>query len=255
MSETAVVKVNPEKGIVRSAGNVVEALQEYQRIQHELDSAMPDCIQDIRGKKFRKKQYWRAIRTAFNLNVECIHEELVRGDKDWGYSVRYRATAPNGSFADGDGTCMASEKNRGQMAATVHNVRAHAHTRAFNRAVSNLVGFGEVSAEEAHGTEDAPEPGSSDGPAPAAKPAAKASPGGSNGVWEGVVKEVSRKEGETNGKKWTRYTIVGEDGSRFNTFDKAHVEFIEHEAQGLPVCVTYSQSKYGKDAEFVGPGA
>ena len=32
--------------------------------------------------------------------------------------------------------------------ATEHNVRSHAHTRAFNRAVSNLVGFGEVSAEE-----------------------------------------------------------------------------------------------------------
>jgi hypothetical protein len=31
---------------------------------------------------------------------------------------------------------------------TVHNVRGHAHTRAFNRAVSNLVGFGEVSADE-----------------------------------------------------------------------------------------------------------
>jgi hypothetical protein len=34
------------------------------------------------------------------------------------------------------------------MRATEHNVRSHAHTRAFNRAVSNLVGFGEVSAEE-----------------------------------------------------------------------------------------------------------
>jgi hypothetical protein len=32
--------------------------------------------------------------------------------------------------------------------ATEHNVRSHAHTRAFNRAVSNLCGFGEVSAEE-----------------------------------------------------------------------------------------------------------
>jgi hypothetical protein len=32
--------------------------------------------------------------------------------------------------------------------ASHHNVRGHAHTRAFNRAVSNLVGFGEVSADE-----------------------------------------------------------------------------------------------------------
>jgi hypothetical protein len=34
---------------------------------------------------------------------------------------------------------------------TLHNVRAHACTRAKNRAISDLVGFGEVSAEELAG--------------------------------------------------------------------------------------------------------
>jgi hypothetical protein len=36
---------------------------------------------------------------------------------------------------------------------TLHNTRSTAETRAFNRAVSNLVGGGEVSAEEVY-TED-----------------------------------------------------------------------------------------------------
>jgi hypothetical protein len=121
--------------------------------------------------------------------------------------------------------------------------------------VSNLVGFGEVSAEEAHGTEDAPEPGANDGPAPAARSAAKASPEPSGSVWEGVVAKVERKEGETKGKPWTRYTIVGEDGSRFNTFDKKAIAFIETEAAGLPVCVQFETSKFGKDATYVGPAA
>ena len=57
-------------------------------------------------------------------------------------------------MADGDGSCFSSEK-RGRGQATVHNVRAHAHTRAFNRAVANLVGFGEVSAEEMEGSGEA----------------------------------------------------------------------------------------------------
>jgi hypothetical protein len=39
---------------------------------------------------------------------------------------------------------------------TDHNIRGHAHTRAFNRAVSNLVGFGEVSAEEVSRDEHEP---------------------------------------------------------------------------------------------------
>ena len=44
------------------------------------------------------------------------------------------------------------------MRATEHNVRSHAHTRAYARAVSNLVGFGEVSAEEVDRSDAPPAP-------------------------------------------------------------------------------------------------
>jgi len=136
------------------------AVVEYKRIQEALDASMPECIMRISGKQFRKKQYWRGVRMAFNLEVVAVGERRVEYGTDWGYEVTYRATAPNGSTADGDGACMASEKevrdkNTGEIVAwktkqaqTVHNVRSHAHTRAMNRAISNLVGFGEVSAEE-----------------------------------------------------------------------------------------------------------
>lgn len=43
--------------------------------------------------------------------------------------------------------------------ATTHNVRSHAHTRAKNRAISDLCGFGEVSAEEVQRTEAPAEAG------------------------------------------------------------------------------------------------
>lgn len=125
-----------------SGRDMAEALTAYKDLQRALDQAMPDQIIDIRGKLFRKKGYWRAIRTAFNLSVECVKEE----SNEYGWRVIYRASAPNGRFADGDGACENEEKAEGND--TEHNVRSHAHTRAFNRAVSNLVGFGEVSAEE-----------------------------------------------------------------------------------------------------------
>ena len=151
MSETAasevkgeVVVVEPQdRGIVRAApGDVVAAVGDYREIQKALDASMPDCLMTIQGKQFRKKNYWRGIATAFNLTVTVKSEE--RHEDDW--LVVYTATASNGRSADGDGSCSMDEK-RGAMA-TIHNVRAHAHTRAYNRAVSNLVGFGEVSAEE-----------------------------------------------------------------------------------------------------------
>lgn len=146
-----------DQPIVRVAGNVLDAFKDYQALQKGLDEAMPDALMTIQGRKFRKKAYWRAVARAFNLSVEQVSESVIGDATDttafkWGYSAVYRAMAPNGAHADGDGTCMArekySERSRSWAQATPHNVRSHAHTRAFNRAVSNLVGFGEVSAEE-----------------------------------------------------------------------------------------------------------
>jgi hypothetical protein len=159
-------------GIVRAAGDVSLAMAEYTKVKNTLDRALPDCIMSIRGKQFRKKNYWRAVATAFNLDVICIGKDKVElPNGDWGVEVTYRATAPNGRCADGDGACMASEKS-GNMA-TYHNVRAHAHTRGFNRAVSNLVGFGEVSfdelTDEAKGYSPRPAAPAAAAPAPAQK--------------------------------------------------------------------------------------
>ncbi len=159
---------------VFSGVQMSEALDAYKKLQTALDKSMSDQLMTIQGRTFRKKGYWRAIRTSFNLQVECISEERIEQGDDWGYLATYRATASNGSSADGDGSCMASEKTvykkewvknkkisvldsdgnplvdkfATEKNATIHNVRSHAHTRAFNRSVSNLVGFGEVSAEE-----------------------------------------------------------------------------------------------------------
>lgn len=134
---------------IHDGADMVKALDAYKDLQNKLDQKMPEAIVTIRGKQYRTKQYWRTIARAFNLSVTTVDgtdQRIMTDDGDWGYLVTYRATAPNGSSADGDGACMASEKSGGSD--TIHNVRAHCQTRAFNRAVSNLVGFGEVSADE-----------------------------------------------------------------------------------------------------------
>ncbi len=135
----------------------LDGFDRYQQLQTALDLAMPESLITIRGKKFRKKSYWRAVATAFKLQVQLVSEQSIPGPEgDWGWAIVYRATAPNGAFADGDGCCMASEKASGQD--SIHNVRAHAHTRSWNRAVSNCVGFGEVSFEEMPHEPVAPSP-------------------------------------------------------------------------------------------------
>lgn len=130
---------------VVSARDMMEAMQEYEALKRAI--IQPSDVQKIQGKDHIKKSGWLRIARAFNLTVEKVSEEfLTDEDGSWGYAVVMRAIAPNGASMIGDGMVWSTEKH-GSMR-TRHNVRAHAFTRATNRAISNLVGGGEVSAEE-----------------------------------------------------------------------------------------------------------
>lgn len=123
----------------------VEAWNKYLALKKQI--ATKDDIQYIQGKKFYKKSYWRKLATFFNLSVEVTHEESQghNTETEMVFHFTCKATAPNGRYAFGTGSCNLREKGRLN---TIHNTRSTAETRAFNRAVSNLVGGGEVSAEE-----------------------------------------------------------------------------------------------------------
>ena len=196
-------KVTPKP----SAEEFAKDFDTYLAIQKAIDERMKDSVMEIQGKPFRKKAYWRAVATAFNVTYEPHRDEYfeVGEEGDWGYRVTYRAWTPSGRVAYGDGCVMASEKRRrdGSMVdATHHNVRGHAHTRAINRAVSNLVGFGEVSAEEM--PMDAPRNQPNQGAT-----GSNQAPRSSSGPWDGELPvtfgkyKAGGKEGGDHGKKWS----------------------------------------------------
>lgn len=102
---------------------------------------------------FVKKSGWRKIAKAFGLSVSRVESGVERdaeGNPVRAFAV-YRATAPNGQSQDGDGYCSADEprfQNERGRQKLENDMRATATTRAKNRAISDLVGMGEVSAEE-----------------------------------------------------------------------------------------------------------
>lgn len=150
------------------AGELLESFHAYQELVPRLLSPT-DYQAAERGKRFVKKSGWRKIARAFRLNCEVIRIDVERDDQ--GQPVRataiVRATAPNGDFQEGDGHCSITEarftgRGRDQALSKAENdLPATAITRAKNRAISDLVGMGEVSAEEADaysGEAAAPEP-------------------------------------------------------------------------------------------------
>ena len=143
-----------QSGIVMpavSAAEAVKAWDAYLDLKKKI--ATPEDTQTIQGREFFKKSYWRKLATFFNLSVEVIDERVVQADENRIFHFTCKATAPNGRYAVGTGTCDQMEKGRKN---TIHNTRSTAETRAFNRAVSNLVGGGECSAEEMGEVNDSP---------------------------------------------------------------------------------------------------
>ena len=137
------LQVRPEDDIVRPAVSPQQALDawgEYQAMKSAL--ATPEDRQQIQGREFLKKSYWRKVERFYKLSLACVNESHEDTPNGRVFYALYRATHPSGAFADGDGSDYAGSIEE------YHNARATAHTRAKNRAIADLVGGGEVSAEE-----------------------------------------------------------------------------------------------------------
>lgn len=135
---------------------VVAGMQAYQQMLPQLLDAK-DYQDAGRGKKFVKKSGWRKISRAFNLSTQIVSVAIERAPDGSAQraSAIVRAIAPNGQVSDGDGYCDVAEdrfsSDRGNKSKLENDLRATATTRAKNRAISDLVGMGEVSAEEVDG--------------------------------------------------------------------------------------------------------
>jgi hypothetical protein len=103
---------------------------------------------------FVKRSGWSKLATFYGASTEILERDMAREED--GTPIRanalVRAIAPNGRHAEGDGACARTEprfRSGSGRLKLEHDLMATAVTRATNRAISNLIGFGSVSAEEA----------------------------------------------------------------------------------------------------------
>lgn len=131
-----------------STVNVEQALEEWNAYQTITERMLDKTdYQMIKGRQYKKKSAWRKYARAFNINTELIKEEILKNEKGRVIEATFivRATLPTGRYADGWGNCSKFEKAR---ANPNHDIPATAMTRATNRAIADLIGAGEVTAEE-----------------------------------------------------------------------------------------------------------
>jgi hypothetical protein len=140
-------------------GTLLQSFEEYQGLLQRLLTNDDWQGRPNQAGSFVKKKGWRKIATAFDLDVTVIPGmNRIERDED-GSPIRaevwIRAIAPSGRTMDGDGYCSVTEprfaeaKGRQKLE---NDLRATATTRAKNRAISDLIGMGDVSAEEVDAT-------------------------------------------------------------------------------------------------------
>jgi len=148
-NEPEVVEQDNQNQMITPGGTIQQAkeqFEQYQQLREEL--ATDEDIVNIKGKEHPTKSFVRKVSRFFNLSCEIVSDKPVEIDDEIiAWTATARASHKNtGQFQEADGSCEMSEKTGDGK--TIHNIRSHAITRAKNRAILDLVGFGEVSYEE-----------------------------------------------------------------------------------------------------------
>ena len=142
-----------------------EYMQKYQEFCEAL--LVPTDYQTIGDTQYKKKSAWRKLALAFNITDEIVSVDNTYDEdgKIISSECIVKATAPNGRSCTGFGKCSVYDKRkkgespksfakkdadtiRFRFSHPEHDIPSTAHTRAKNRAISDVLGLGEVSAEE-----------------------------------------------------------------------------------------------------------
>lgn len=241
-------------GVIRLADkldSVVESFKEYTKACEAL--LTKDDYQSIANRSFKKKSAWRKIATAFGVSTKIISSKIEYDEDDRIHHAEFivEAFAPNGRSAQ----AWAGASRVDRDFSHDQDVAATAQTRATNRAIADLIGCGEVSAEEMLDEKQ-------QNRREATKPA-KAAPASQSATGETqilpccsvkAVKEVHSKPDAP--KKWTAYFISFNDGAgdlEAATFDTRIADFARQLADtGDDAKITVKPGRKPGSKEIVG---
>lgn len=104
------------------------------------------------AKPYLLKSAWRRMARFFGLSIEIMgRERLETGSGGYLWVYKYRISHPCGAFVESEGVCTSKDSfftKGGKRAADEADVMLKAQSVAINRGVSDLLGSGEVSADE-----------------------------------------------------------------------------------------------------------
>ncbi len=145
--EIVPVEVSPILSPAVTAENARVQMELFENLKAQILNPKIDVCM-IKGRPYVKRSGWRKFALVFNISDEILSAEKEIEDGETTWRIQVRAWAPNRRSVIGIGACSTRERT---FAHPEHDIYTIAHTRAKNRAISDLIGPGEVSAEELQG--------------------------------------------------------------------------------------------------------
>jgi hypothetical protein len=129
---------------------IAEAFRKFEEFKQRLLTEQ-DYLK-TQPRAYIKKAGWRKWALACNVSDRLVSQKRIPAvgkDPENGFYYRIVVEAFHTSTGrTSTGVAIASSKEKARWAHEEHDVYALAHTRAKNRAISDLIGGGEISAEE-----------------------------------------------------------------------------------------------------------
>jgi hypothetical protein len=168
-TQTAVQTTEPQRGFLTAAVSLDDAIKAFDlygqaktRLLNDNDvlyigaSGKP-VHKDVKDSvPYIKKSGWRKMARFFGLSVDILGKEKIwtedaKGDKYYIWAYQIKVSHQCGAYVLAEGVCSSRDKfftKGGKVPADETNVMLKAQTVGINRGISDLLGAGEVSAEE-----------------------------------------------------------------------------------------------------------
>ena len=103
------------------------------------------------AKPYLLKSAWRRMARFFGLSIDIEGRDKLESGDHYMWTYRYRITHPCGAYVVSEGVCSSLDQfftSGGRKKADEADIMLKAQTVAINRGISDLLGSGEVSADE-----------------------------------------------------------------------------------------------------------
>lgn len=131
--------------------DIDRAIALYEKFEYaKRKLAKPEDIQDGGNRKFYKKSFWRKAGTAFFVDYQVVGDPIIQ---QFGSEIvcTIKAVARWGNRTLTDVGVCSSKEFTGRRVFNFPDLISTATTRAINRVISDMIGGGEVTADEIQG--------------------------------------------------------------------------------------------------------